>query len=358
MKTKVLIILLVAVSILGGCQSTKTEATNEPANQIVTEEYVFTDDCKREVEIPKQIDSIVPSGPLSQMVLYSLAPEKFVALSNEWQDNAKQYIPEQYYNLPVLGQVYGSADLNIEELAATNPQLIIDIGESKKSIKEDMDEIQNTTKIPSVHIEADLKSMPEAYRKMGTLLGEEEKAEELAVFCEKVLKQTDSVMQSVGDNKVSTLYILGDEGLNVLANGSYHAELTDMLTNNVAVVDNPVGKGTGNEVTMEQIALWNPEYIIFAPDSIYEGVESKDTWKNLDAIANKKYVEVPAEPYNWMGNPPSVQRYLGLIWLTSQLYPEYCDYDVKSEIVEYYKVFYNYELTDEEYERIMMNSRL
>jgi len=50
-----------------------------------------------------------------------------------------------------------------------------------------------------------------------------------------------------------------------------------------------------------------------------------------------------------MSMPPSVQRYLGLIWLTAVLYPEYCDYDVKAEIMEYYRLFYGCELTEEQY---------
>ena len=50
-----------------------------------------------------------------------------------------------------------------------------------------------------------------------------------------------------------------------------------------------------------------------------------------------------------MGSPPSVQRYLGLIWLTAALYPEYCDYDVKTEITEYYELFYGCTLTEAQY---------
>ena len=46
------------------------------------------------------------------------------------------------------------------------------------------------------------------------------------------------------------------------------------------------------------------------------------------------------------GSPPSVQRYLGMIWLPVVLYPEYCDYDVKAEILEYYRLFYGCELSD------------
>ena len=38
-----------------------------------------------------------------------------------------------------------------------------------------------------------------------------------------------------------------------------------------------------------------------------------------------------------------------LIWLTAELYPEYCDYDVKGDILEFYRLIYHCELTDAQY---------
>ena len=349
MKKRAISLLLALVMVTGltACAGGRAKA---PQNASAVRR--FTDDCGREVEIPTEVTAIVPSGPLSQIVLFALAPEMFVGLADEFGDPAKGFIPEEYFDLPYFGQLYGSASLNVEELAAAAPQLIIDIGEAKKSIVEDMDDLEAQTQIPSVHIEAALATMPEGFRRLGTLLGNEEKGKELAQFCEKVYNRTVSIMDQVGDNKVNALYILGEEGLNVLANGSYHAELIDLLTNNLAVVDNPAGKGSGNEVTMEQIALWNPDFILFAPGSIYDTVADQEAWKEITAVKNSNYIEVPEGPHNWLGNPPAVQRYLGLIWLPAALYPQYCDYDVKEEITEYYRLFYGCTLTDAQYEAL------
>jgi iron complex transport system substrate-binding protein len=125
-----------------------------------------------------------------------------------------------------------------------------------------------------------------------------------------------------------------------------------MLIDNLADIENPISKGTGNEVTMEQIALWNPDFILFGPKSVYAEVMEDPFWSELKAIKKGNYVEVPEGPHNWMGSPPAVQQYLGLIWLTAELYPEYCDYDVKEEIMEYYRLFYSCELTEEQYEEL------
>ena len=313
---------------------------------------VFNDDWGREVEVPQQISRIVATGPLSQIVLYTIAPDMLVGLASKWTASADGIVPEEYRKLPYFGQLYNTANLNVEELALAAPQVIVDIGRVMSSGAEDMDILQQQTGIPTVFLNAATGALPETYRKLGQLLGREERAEQLAAFCEDVFARTLSIMEQVGDNKVTALYIKGEQGLNVLAHGATHAEVLDLLTENVAVVDNPSSKGSGNEVTMEQIALWDPEWILFDADSIYDSVADMNTWKELSAIATGNYLEVPEGPWNWMGTPPAAQRYLGMIWLTAELYPQFCDYDVKVEIMEFYELFYRCRLTEEQYQQL------
>ena len=348
-----LILVFSLVLVLAACGASVPEQTTPQAGMVT-----FTDDLGRAVEVPADIQRIVPSGPLSQIILYAIAPDLFVGLAARWDECARGIVPDAYWDLPYFGQLYNSANLNVEELALADPQVIIDIGQQMSGGTEDLDTLQAQTGIPTVYISASLQDMPRTFRTLGKLLGREEKAEELAVFCEQVYSRTVSIMEQVGENKVDALYVIGQDGLNVLAQGSYHAELVDMLTNNLAVVDTPSSKGSGNEVTMEQIALWDPDFVLFTPDSIYDTVAEMDTWRDISAIASGNYIEVPQGPHNWMGTPPAVQRYLGLIWLTAELYPDYCDYDVKAEILEYYRLFYGCELTDAQYQTLTANAML
>ena len=59
-----------------------------------------------------------------------------------------------------------------------------------------------------------------------------------------------------------------------------------------------------------------------------------------------------------MGTPPAAQQYLGMIWLTAQLYPAYCDYDVQAEILEFYELFYHCTLTPQQYGQLTANGFL
>lgn len=338
--------------------SAGTEAAAEATSPAAAETVLFTDACGREVEVPAQISRLVPSGPLSQIVLYAIAPEMFVGLAAKWDASAQGIIPEDRLNLPYFGQLYGSANLNVEELALADPQIFIDVGQPKGSIAEDMDALQTQTEIPAVFVSATLETMPQTFRTLGKLLNKEEKGEALAVFCERIYSRTMDIMARVGDEKADAIYVLGEQGLNVLAKNSYQAELLDLLLNNLAVVENPVSKGTGNEVTIEQIALWDAPFVIFAPDSIYDTVAEDPTWSGMPAIQSGNYVKTPCGPHNWIGSPPSVQRYLGMIWLPALLYPQYCDYDVKADVLEYYQLFYDCALTDEQYASLVADAFL
>lgn len=352
MKAKKLLALLLAVVMVLGLMACGTKKTEEDPNATRT----FTDSTGREVEVPVQIDKVALSGPMAQIVLFALCPDKLVGVSNAWSTEAEQYLDEKYFTMPEIGQLYGGkGELNPETLLQSGAQVVIDVGEPKGSIAEDLDALQEQTGIPFVHITATTETTGDAYRMLGDLLNMKDEAQTLAAYCEKIYDRTVSIAGSV--EKANVLYVTGDMGQNVIAAGSYHAEILDLLTNNLAVVDEPSSKGTGNEVSMEQILTWDPDVVIFAPESIYDTVADDAAWQSVTAIKNGAYYEVPFVPYNWMGFPPSVQRYLGMMWLSKVLYPDAtAEYDLFSDVQEYYKLFYHCDLTQAQFDALVANS--
>ena len=352
MKVKKWLAMLLAVVMvlsLAACGAQSSPQTDDTTR-------VFTDSVGREVEVPAQIDKVALSGPMAQIVLFALCPDKLVGVSNAWSTEAEQYLDEKYFTMPEIGQLYGGkGELNPETLLQSGAQIVIDVGEPKGSIAEDLDALQEQTGIPFVHITATTETTGDAYRMLGDLLNMKDEAETLAAYCEKIYDRTVSIAGSV--EKANVLYVTGDMGQNVIAAGSYHAEILDLLTNNLAVVDEPSSKGTGNEVSMEQILTWDPDMVIFAPESIYDTVADDAAWQSVTAIKNGAYYEVPFVPYNWMGFPPSVQRYLGMMWLSKVLYPDAtAEYDLFSDVQEYYKLFYHCDLTQAQFDALVANS--
>lgn len=326
-------------------------ATEEPASETMQ----FTDSTGRTVELPANITKVAVSGPLAQIVLFAFCPDKLVGVASAWDATAEQYLKTEYYNLPEIGQLYGGkGELNLEALLASGAEVVIDVGEPKETIAEDFDALEEQTGIPFVHITATMTTMGDAYTKLGELLNMPEEAKVLAEYCTKVYDRTLEIVNSV--EKANVVYCLGDTGLSVIAKGSFHADVIDLLSNNLAVVDSPSGKGTGNEIDLEQLLIWNPDVILFAPGSIYQSAGKDAAWQQLNAIKNGTYYEVPFGPYNWVGFPPSVQRYLGMMWMAELLYPDTAQYDLYSEVAEYFKLFYHSDLTQAQYDALVQNS--
>lgn len=356
------LVLLAGITCLALALLTAAGCTGDPAGEPdgARETVTFTDSAGREVEIPAEIGRVVPSGTMAQIVLFALAPDKLAGLSERWSPAAGEYLDKKYRELPVLGQFYGGkGNHNLEEIARVDPQLIIDVGEPKPSIAEDMDGISEKVDIPAVHISATMETMGDAYRTLGELLGMADEGAVLADYCDEVYRRTREISEEVGaGGKKRLLYCSGDNGLNVITAGSFHAEIVDLVGDNVAVVEEAAGKGTDNPVDLEQIALWDPEVIIFAPGSIYSTVAGEKSWRELTAVKEGRYYEVPAGPYNWMGFPPSVNRFMGMIWLSELLYPDLAGYDGYKEAARYYKLFYHCELAEEQYRELVARSLL
>ncbi len=312
--------------------------------------YEFTDDLGRTVTLPTTIEAICPSGFTAQQVLLTIAPEKMVGLAQELNAEQLKIFGEAFADYPAFGAVLGAKDdLNREAVAAAAPQVIIDTGEAKKGAKEDLDALQEQLGIPVVFIEAKLSDYGAAYERLGEMLGVQERGAELAAYCRDAYQTTEDAMAGIpADQRVKMAYLLGENGLNAIAKTSFQGAVMDMVADNVVMVDDVSGKGNGNEISLEQIALWNPELIIFQSGSIYNTVGDDPAWAGIAAIDSGNYYQVPNDPYCWMNNPPTVNQLMGLQWLPRLLYPDAFDDSIEDVTRAYYQTMYRYDLSDQE----------
>ena len=319
---------------------------------------IITDSAGREVEIPSEITKIAPSGPLAQIVLYTVSPDKLAGLAADFSDEAKQYIDEKYWGLPKFGQFYGkNASLNMEALIAEAPDVIIDIGEAKKTVKEDMDALQEQLNIPVIFVEATLPTMADAYEMLGDITGEKEQAGKLADYCRAEIGKADQNAAAIADADRKSVYFgLGEDGLHTNAKGSIHADVIDRIGAVNAADVEAVSSGGGSEVSFEQVLLWNPDLIIVDSQKLYDTLTADPMWQELDAVKNGKIFKIPTAPYSFMSSPPSVNRMIGIEWLGSLVYPEIYTSDIREEVKNFYQLFYHIDVTDEKLEAILKNA--
>ena len=109
MLSILLAVMMIATLALTGCgQNNDPAPTPDPEPTTRT----FTDSLGREVTLPVNLSKIAISGPLAQIVVFAIAPDMMVGIANGWADEAKGLIPDEYYNLPLLGQLYGGKAIN------------------------------------------------------------------------------------------------------------------------------------------------------------------------------------------------------------------------------------------------------
>ena len=323
---------------------------------------IFTDSSGRKVEVPKDITRVAPSGAVATMFLASVCPEYMVCISSTPSSGQYKYLDERLIKLPTTGQLYGSkSTINLEALLTAEPQVIIDLGDAKDGISRDMDALQKQTRIPVVFIEADLNHMAAAFRSLGQLLsGKEERCEELAGYVEETLQiAAENSAKVRDDERVSVMYTSGVSGLNTNAKGSTQEQVLGLVgADNAIVVEDVSNKGGGNTVNMEQLYNFDPDVILFTSGSYYEKAAEDPAWRELRAVQNGDYYEIPSLPYNWMSNPPSLNMLLGVRWLGNLLYPQYYDYDMAAEAQRAYKLLWDYELSGEEVSEMLADSTL
>lgn len=353
-------ILLVALLFAFFVCSVFAQAVSETAQ--VNEVRKVTDDCGRVVEIPAEITKVSPTGAVATMFLSVISPDCMTNIEITPNAIQMQYLPKELGSLPATGSFFGAkANFNVEELIATGSQIIIDVGDYKAGLENDLDSLQQQTGIPCIHFEGSLDSMASTFRKLGSLIsGKSQRGEDLAAYVEKtqaMVKENSAKVKS--DEVVRIMYTTGNDGLGTNAKGSFHAQAIELVgAENAIVLEKVSNKGGGNQINMEMLFNFNPDVIIFADDSIYTTVEKDPSWKELDAIKNGRFYEMPCQPYYWLSNPPSINMLLGLWWLGNLVYPQYYDYDVASIAKEYYKLFWNCELTDSQVTEMLSRSTL
>ena len=323
------------------------------------ETRVITDSAGRQVEIPAQIQRVAPSGSTAQMILMPIAYDLLAGLSSSPSTAQMPYFPEEVRYLPTFGQFYGSkANLNMESLIDARPQIIIDLGDAKDTIADDMDRIQKQTGIPTVFIEADLDDMA-AYRMLGDILNRAGTAEPLAQFIEKSVAMAQENSAKIPESqRLSVLFGTGSTGLACNAAGSVQADVIDLVGAVNAIIPEEVSnRGGGTTVSLEEVYAVEPDVILLSTGGPYDTL-TQGKWAGLTAVQNGPYYEIPGLPYDWMSSPPSVNRVLGIWWLGNLLYPELYDYDMVQVAQEYYRLFWHYDLTAEEAERMLSHSTL
>ena len=107
------------------------------------------------------------------------------------------------------------------------------------------------------------------------------------------------------------------------------------------------------EISLEELYMSDPDVILLTEQDAYDEVTTNPLWSPLSAVINNRVYLIPSEPYPFIDNPPATNRIIGIYWLGNLLYPELYPINIIEETKEFYSLYYNHALTDEDAARIL-----
>ena len=359
-----LICLVMSVSLLTGYSETKAateeqvQSGEQDATQETAETREITDMAGRKVTVPaaENIESVFSAGPVAAIFLYMVAPDKLLGWNYELNDVEKSIILDKYQDLPNFGM--GDA-VNYEAVIAANPTIAINSGKINDTMVSDCDALSESLGIPVVAVDNELNNSAEAFRFMGELLGVEDHAEELAQYAEQVFTDINALSDIPEEKKVSVYFGNGEDSLETAPRGSQHAQILDAI-NAVNVADLELGGGSRVQISAEQLLAWDPDVIVvngepkadMSGSSAADAILNNPDYASLKAVQEQKVYGTPNAPFSWVDRPISVNRLVGVRWLSGLIYPEYLNYDVDEEVCEFFELFYHVDLTEKQLEQI------
>ena len=379
---KISLILCLTVLALTGmtaCGNTKPEQNLESKKVAQTEKKeekpeepkdenkkvrTITDHAGNTVEVPEKIERIVIDQIpiLSTYMAYHHGKAPYIV---GYAGSLKQVISNTVLKdiapelLDSQNTVQGQSDINIEEIIKLKPDVILYNATNKEHY-----EVLKKTGIPCVGFATIGEYGPadpiDRYGQWLKLLedvfGESGKTDGFIKAGQDIVKDVEERISKIDDSKKPTGVILWKyvQGVPMVAGKGVFG---DFWLNRIGV------KNLANEtkgfakVSIEQFYQWDPDILYLDGPGLLD-ITTKDVFENsveginfsnMKAVKDKKVYNTKLGMWNWF--TPNPDGPLVLAWLAKSTYPEeFKDYDLKAMIKDYYKTWYDYELTNEQIE--------
>ncbi len=348
-KTLLFLLLSALLIFTAGCN--KNAETEIPEDH-VSDKLIVTDCLGREVELPENVDRVGCLYAFTGHVTAMLGRgDDIVAINNGLsRDVLLNMVSPGIEDNPV---VYFSGKLNIEELLKAEPDLLF----VETPFAQTEAEAAKLDKFNITYIAIDFNNMEEqmtAIQTIGDALGMTEKAREYNQYYQDCIDRVSQVSAEIPQDKRVRLYHSVNEATRTDTKDSLAADWLEKVgVINVSVNQELKFLDGKNFASLEQILLWDPEVILVNESGVGEYMLNNSQWASLKAVKEGRVYQMPIGISRW-GHPGGMETPLAILWTAKTIYPEYFeDLDMKKETRYYYKQFFNYDMSDEQIERIL-----
>jgi iron complex transport system substrate-binding protein len=341
-RVQALTLILSLALLVAACAAPSTPVPDggEPA-------LVVTDALGREVAFESPPQRIVVAGRGTFMVndalfMFPEATERVVALTG-------QGLMEPSRFLTVVDPHAGEKtllehDAGPEQIAPLAPDVVI----LKSYAAERLGKPLEALHIPVVYV--DLETPEQFYRDLetlGTLLGDEARAAELADFYAARQARVEGVAEGAEAHPRVLVLSYSDKGGEVAFKvwpASWMQTRLVQMAGGEPVWLGAAGGDRASTVNFEQIAAWDADQIFVVtyrqdPGPIVEGLQSDPRWQELRAVRAGDLYGFPADFYGW--DMPDPRWILGATWLADKIHPQALDLDMREEVETFFRTAYD-----------------
>lgn len=353
--------VLTISSLLSGCGTNKSQETKSQQvieqqdsikdSKITTDKgeektMIVTDSYNRKVEVPTNVETIIPLGNAPRLVTYLGLADKVIGVPGcEHPDSP--FMAYAWVNIPLWKDLpnvgndsLGAGEWYAEQIVACNPDLIICTYTGDVA-----DDIQTQTGIPTIAIaSATLFSneYDDSLRIIAEACGVSERAEELISYIDDCLVDLENRTKDIADESKPTILAAGATFKGSHSIDGVYANYPVFKVLNVKDVAVGISEKSGGLlVDKEQILSWNPDMIFFDAGSMEmiraDYATDPDYFNHLKAVQNGELYQWP----NSTWHSSNVEIPLATAYYVGQmLYPEaFLDVDFETKASEIFDMF-------------------
>lgn len=348
----IFIICFLSIFLLTGCSNgTSTKIIEEKAPQRQT----ITDASGKTIEVPLNIEKIGDSWQAHNEVLCMLgAGNKIV--STILTEKTRPWLYKVNPQMKNAITVFEPTSVNTEELIKTKPDIVFTPLNDKNVNK--ISELG----IPTVQLNfTDFNGLKECFKLTGNILGDDAKkrSDEYISYLDDKLNSITSITSKIPkEQKPRVLHVTSLSPVTVDGSNTIIDAWID-----AAGGINAAGEVSGNnkEVSMEQVLQWNPDIIILSSNTLMKVSNGKKNidqlltdaaWQHVNAVKTSKVYFNPDGAFYW--DRYSAEEALQIQWAAKIINPnKFQNIDIVKETRNFYKTFLNYDLSEEEANKII-----
>ena len=359
-KYKFLTAAAMSALLLAACGSDE-EATVSKELELTQESKMVIDELNREVEIPAQLDNVVMGSILPYFSTWFIATNSTEEIKgihpNSYNAAAFSILKDISPNiLDAKTNFIENGEVNVEQLLALDPDVYFEIANQEKTVQK-----LEETGITTVALDTNTQSLNplDTLNRWLTLTGEvtgtTDRPAQIIAEGEANQKEINDTLAKaeIKDEDKPRVFFLqyhNDGEISTAGTGMHGNRWLD-ATGGIDVAAEAGIEGI-KQINMEQVYEMNPDIIYITnftetqPQDLFDNKFKGQDWSKVKAVQEGKVYKMPLGIYRWY--PPSGDAPLMLKWMAQKNYPELFTYDMNEEVKDYYKRYYDYELSDEQ----------